>query len=66
MTKQSYDVLKDGFIAGNHYKTGDTIEMAPGEAKYLAEPYGNRLRLKKAAEKKPAPVKKPAEDTSSK
>lgn len=30
-----YIVKADGFIAMNHYKAGDTIELSDAEAKYL-------------------------------
>jgi len=50
-----YEVQEDGFINGNHYKQGEKVTFAPGVVKYLAAPYGTRLKLatdKKISNKK--------------
>lgn len=54
-----YTVQKDGFILGNHYRAGETIDLDPAQAKYLIPPMGDGLApaAQRAAASKPAPTK---------
>lgn len=58
--KTTYTVVAPGFLFGDYYKPGDTIELHPEQAKYDLPPHGSMLMLPAAgatapAKKKPAP-----------
>lgn len=59
---KDYEVTEDRFIAGQHRKVGDPVQMTERAAKYYTAPYGTGLKLASAkhasqpekADKKPA------------
>lgn len=58
--KTTYTVVEPGFLFGDYYKSGDTIDLLPEQARYDLPPHGSMLMLPAAgpsasAKKKPAP-----------
>ncbi len=65
---QDYYKNEDGFVMNTHYKDGDKVTIAQGQAKYMLPPLGNELRTTKSknATAKPSsttPVQKKTTDT---
>lgn len=62
-TKQTYDVVADGWILGDYYKAGQTVELLPAQAKYDLPAHGGHMlreRVAPPATPASAPKKKPA------
>lgn len=57
--KQTYEVVQDGFLLGDFYRTGDKVELYPVQARYDLPPHGTMLRPLAAA---PVAKKKPAQE----
>lgn len=43
-TKETYEVAQDGFLFGDFYKAGTTIELYPEQARYDLPPHGSMLK----------------------
>lgn len=54
--KTTYTVAEAGFLFGDYYKAGDTIDLHPAQAKYDLPPHGSMLTLPAAGS--PSPTKK--------
>ncbi len=54
-TKQTYEVVADGFLFGDFYKVGDRISLYPEQAVHDMPPHGSMLK----------PVAKPSEPARS-
>ena len=42
---KNYEVTEARFIAGQHRKVGDTVQMTERAAKYYVAPYGTGLKV---------------------
>lgn len=48
-TKQTYDVIADGWLFGDYYRAGDTIQLHPEQAAQDMPPHGSMLKLSASA-----------------
>lgn len=48
-TKQTYDVIADGWLFGDYYRAGDTIQLYPEQAAQDMPPHGSMLKLSASA-----------------
>lgn len=42
--KQTYEVAQDGFLLGDFYKAGTTVDLYPEQARYDLPPHGTMLK----------------------
>lgn len=56
MALRDYKVAEAGFVMGLYRQVGEMMPLTPGQAKYLAPPYGKTLI---PPEEKKAPAVKP-------
>lgn len=47
--KQTYEVVQDGFLFGDFYKAGATIDLYPEQASYDLPPHGTMLKAPSSA-----------------